>query len=164
METRCCHKTLNFKDTRRPISVPLAMSASLYRKNPNLKKKKTGQKLGQDRPEKHSAKCLIQSGEVPSPRQTSIHKSNDRVMKSERGALVRSSDPHSGHSSVYPTVGDMWRAPARRLKKKWPLACRKQTTKKLVPLGWQNIDHFSGLGDEHRTPRATSRPLDHGST
>ena len=35
-------------------------------------------------------------------------------MKSERGALVRGSDPPSGHS-VLKTTGDRWRAPARRL-------------------------------------------------
>ena len=31
-----------------------------------------------------------------------------------------------------------------------------------TPLRWQKIDLFSGLGEERRTPRATSRPLDHG--
>ena len=35
-------------------------------------------------------------------------------MKSERGALVRGSDPPSGHS-VHKTTGDKWRAPAWRL-------------------------------------------------
>ena len=55
---------------------------------------------------------LIRSGEIPSPRQTSIDKTNDRAMKSERGALVRGSDPPSGHS-VHKTAGDTWRAPAR---------------------------------------------------
>ena len=42
------------------------------------------------------------------PRQTSIDKINDPVMKSERNALIRVSDPlecHSAHTSV----GDMWR-------------------------------------------------------
>ena len=57
---------------------------------------------------------LVRSGEIPSPRQTSIDKTNDCVMKSERGALVRDSDPPSDHS-VYNTAGDMWRTPARRL-------------------------------------------------
>ena len=33
------------------------------------------------------------SGGIPSPRQRSIHKTNDCV-KSERGALVRGSNPH----------------------------------------------------------------------
>ena len=70
--------------------------------------------LGQDRPEKNSSQMLIRSGEIPSPRQTSIDKTNDRAMKSERGALVRGSDPPSGHS-VHKTTGDRWRAPARRL-------------------------------------------------
>ena len=35
-------------------------------------------------------------------------------MKSERGALVRGSDPPSGHS-VHKTTDDRWRVPARRL-------------------------------------------------
>ena len=57
---------------------------------------------------------LIRSGEIRSPRQTSIDKTNDCAMKSERGALRRGSDPPSGHS-VYKTTGDTCRAPARRL-------------------------------------------------
>ena len=70
--------------------------------------------LGQDRPEKNSAKCLIRTGEIASPRQTSIDKTNDSVINFERGALVRVSDPPSGRS-VHNTAGDTWRAPARRL-------------------------------------------------
>ena len=73
--------------------------------------------FGQDRPEKDSAKCLIRSGEIPSPPQISIDKTDDCVMKSERGALVRGSDPPSGHS-VHNTAGDTWRAPARCLIQK----------------------------------------------
>ena len=58
---------------------------------------------------------FVRSGEIPSPGQTSsIDKSNDCAMKSERGALVKGSDPPSGHS-VHKTAGDTWRAPARRL-------------------------------------------------
>ena len=53
-------------------------------------------------------------------------------MKSERGALVRGSDPPSGHS-VHKTTGDRWRAPARRLIHIWALLCRKQATKILDP-------------------------------
>ena len=33
-----------------------------------------------------------------------------------------------------------------------------------VPLRWQKIDLFSGLGEERRTPWATSHLLDHGCT
>ena len=57
---------------------------------------------------------FVGSGEIPSPGQASIDKTNDCAMKSERGALVRGSDPPSGHS-VHKTAGDTWRAPARRL-------------------------------------------------
>ena len=60
------------------------------------------------------SKMLVRSGEIPSPGQTSIGKTNNCAMKSERGALVRGSDPPSGHS-VDKTTGDRWRGPARRL-------------------------------------------------
>ena len=33
-----------------------------------------------------------------------------------------------------------------------------------IPPRWQKIGLFSGSGEESRTPRAISRPLDHGST
>ena len=42
---------------------------------------------------------FVRSGEIPSPAQTSIDKTSDYAMKSERGALVRGSDPPSGHSA-----------------------------------------------------------------
>ena len=54
---------------------------------------------------------LVRSGEIPSPGQTSIDKTNDCAMKSGRGAPVRGSD----HHLVHKTTGDRWRAPARRL-------------------------------------------------
>ena len=73
--------------------------------------------LGQDRPKKNSAKCLIRSGESPSPRQTSIDKTHDCIMNSERGALVMTSDPPSGYSA-HNTAGDTWLASARRLIQK----------------------------------------------
>ena len=57
---------------------------------------------------------FVRSSEIPSPGQTSIDKTNDFAMKSERGAPVRGSDPPSGHS-VYKTTVDRWRAPATRL-------------------------------------------------
>ena len=114
-------KKKNFKDTRLKISVPLAISTNIKKVSSKLSKKpgkKTpGQMFGQDRPEKNSAKRLIRSGEIPSPRQTSINKTNGFVMNSERGALIRGSDPPSGHS-VHNTAGDAWRALARRLIQK----------------------------------------------
>ena len=73
----------------------------MKKKNRTLKKKRkkavAGRVLGQHRPEKNSAKRLIGSGEVSSPRQTSIVKTSDCVMKYEQGALVRGSDPPKGH-------------------------------------------------------------------
>ena len=68
--------------------------------------------LGQDRPEKNSSQMFVRSGEIPSPGQTSMVKTNDCAMKSERGAPVEGSDRPSGHT-VHKTTGDRWRAPAR---------------------------------------------------
>ena len=101
---------------------------------------------------------LIRSGEIPSPGQTSIDKTNDCAMKSEQGALVRDSDPPSCHS-VHKTTGDRWRAPARHI---WALLGRKQATKFLDPPPMAKNRPFCRFG--RRTPRVTSRPLDHGST
>ena len=160
-------KKLSFKDTHHKISVPLAMSTNLDKKVPDLKKKRekiAGQMLGQDQPENTPAKCLFRRGEIPSPRQTSIDQTNECIMKSEWGALFRGSDPPSGRS-VHNTAGDTWRAPARRLiQTHWALMCRKQRTKILDPSPMPKNRPSSGLGEERRTPRATSRPLDHGST
>ena len=52
-----------------------------------------GPMLGQDRLQKNSGGCLVRSGEIPSPPQTSIDRTNDCVMNSERSALVAGSDP-----------------------------------------------------------------------
>ena len=108
---------------------------------------------------------LVRSGEIPSPGQTSsIDKSNDCAMKSERGALVKGSDPPSGHS-VDKTTGDRWRAPARRLiQTHLGAAVQKTGNKNSRSLSDGKTCLFSDLGEERRTPRATSRPLDHGST
>ena len=101
-------KSWNFKDTRQKISVPLVMSTNLLKKSFKLLKKPEKKIprpiLGQDQPEKNSAKCLFEAG-IPSSGQTSIDQTNDCAMKSERGALVRGSDPPSGHI-VHKTTGD----------------------------------------------------------
>ena len=52
------------------------------------------------------------SGEVPSPRQTSIDKTDERVMNSERVHPPP-------RRSVHHTADDMYRAPARRLTQKY---------------------------------------------
>ena len=85
-------------------------------------------------------------------------------MNSERGALVRGSDPPSGYS-VLKTIGDRWWASARRLIQHiWALLCRKQATNILELSPMAKIGLFSGVGEERWTPRATPGPLDHGST
>ena len=129
------------------------------------KKTIPGPILGQDGPEKKLSHMFVRSREIPSPGQTSIDKTNDCAMKSERGAPVRGSDPPSGHS-VYKTTGDRWRAPARRLiQNSFGRSCVENRRQKFsIPLRWQKIGLFSGLGEERWTPRATSRTLDHGFT
>ena len=74
---------------------------------------------------------FVRSGEIPSPAQTSIDKTNDYAMKSERGALVKGSDPPSCHS-VHKTTDDMvggGAGQASDTKHIWALLCRKQATK-----------------------------------
>ena len=107
---------------------------------------------------------LVRSGEIPSPQRTSIDKTNDCVMNSARGALGRAFDPPSGHS-VHNTAGDTWRAPARRLiQKHLPTGVPKTDDKNLDPSPMVKKWTFFRFGRERRTPRATSRLLDHGST
>ena len=109
------------------------MSTNLRKKSfklfKNPSKNNSRADLGPRSAWKKLSQRLTRSGEIPSPGQTSIHKTNDCAMKSERGALFRGSDPPSGHS-VYRTAGDTWRVPARRLIQHiWALLCRKQVTK-----------------------------------
>ena len=103
-------KSSNLKDTRQSISVPLALSTNLRKQSFKLFKNPEKKKiLGRSWAKIGLRKCsqmLIRSGEIPSPGQTSIDKTNDFDMKSERGALVRGSDPPSGHS-VHKTTGEI---------------------------------------------------------
>ena len=121
METRCQKKLWISKIPAIRFLYCSLWAQIFNKKAPNFwkksKKKNLGEMLSQDRP-KTQAKCFIRSGEIPSSRQTSINKTNDCVMNSERGALVRGSDQPSGHSSVHNTADDRWRAPARRLIQK----------------------------------------------
>ena len=59
----------------------------------NPEKTFLGPMLGQDRLQKNSGGCLVRSGEIPNPRHIPTDKTNDCVMKPERSALVRGSDP-----------------------------------------------------------------------
>ena len=94
------------------------MSTNLRKKSfklfKNPSKNNSRADLGPRSAWKKLSQRLTRSGEIPSPGQTSIHKTNDCAMKSERGAPVRGSDPPSGHS-VHKTTGDRWWAPAWRL-------------------------------------------------
>ena len=112
---------------------------------------------------------LIRSGEIPSRRQTSIDKTNVCTMKSERGALVRGSDPPSVVRGSDPPSGqcsqnDRWYVAgadgqASDTNTFWRGCVENRRQKISIPLRWQKIDIFSGLGEERRTPRAASRPL-----
>ena len=105
---------------------------------------------------------FVRSSEIPSPGQTSIDKTNDCAMKSERGALVSGSDPPSGHS-FHKTTGEVVRVGQASDTSTFGRCCVENRRPKFsIPLRWQKIGPFSGLGEERRTPRATSRPLDHG--
>ena len=116
MQTRCFHKKLEFQ--RFP---PKDFCTARYERKSSKRKfqffQKTRKKLFLGRSWAkigfRKTQPNVRSGEIPSPGQTSIDKTNDCAMKSERGAPVRGSDPPSGHS-VHKTTGDRWRAPARR--------------------------------------------------
>ena len=121
------------------------MSTNLRKKLSNFqktrKKKILGRfwaKIGQ----RKLGQIFARSGEIPSPGQTSMDKTNDCAVKSERGALVRGSDPPSGRS-VHKTTGDRWRAPARRMIQTiWALLCTK-----------------TGNKISHASPMAKNRPF-----
>ena len=72
--------------------------------------------LGQHRPEKFSSRSWIRRGAISYCPHTSFDEINDSVVDSERGELVRGSDPplvYNAHS----TAGDLWRGPIRLLVK-----------------------------------------------
>ena len=101
METRCYPKKLQFQRCakRFPYRSPWAQifenkSFKLFKKP---EKNHSWADLGPRSAWENFSQMLTRSGEIPSPRQTSIDTTNDCAMKSKRGALVRSSDPLSGH-------------------------------------------------------------------
>ena len=79
------------------MSTNLEKKVSNFSKTP--KKENPGPILDQDLPERNSSQMFARSGEIPSPGQTSIDKTNDCAVKSERSALVRGSDPPFGQCS-----------------------------------------------------------------
>ena len=115
--------------------------------------------VGQDRPEKQLNQTLIRSGEIPSPRKTSTTKPTTMPWNLN-GA-------RSWGAPTHPLVTVFTkrlmirggRRPGVWYKHTWALLCRKQATKLLDPSPMAKNRPFSGLGQERRTPRATSRPL-----
>ena len=81
----------------RLFQVQLARSPILQTESSKLlgnpEKTILGPRLGQDRLQENSGACLVRSGEIPSPRQTSIDKTNDCFTNYERSALDRGCDP-----------------------------------------------------------------------
>ena len=72
--------------------------------------------LGQHLLQKLPSTSWIRRGVISCVPHTSFDEINDSVVNSERGELVRGSDPplvYSAHSSA----GDLWRAPIRLLLK-----------------------------------------------
>ena len=124
---------------RQKTSVPLAMSKNLQKKKSNFSKTPTNIIPSFDHGLRSAREKLSQkffwSGEIPSPGQTSIDKTNDCPMKSDTKIFGRCC------------------VPGRQLPTK---------ILHLSPMAKNRL--FSGLGEDRRTPRATSRPLDHGST
>ena len=130
------------------------------------KKQNLGPVLGQHRLEKNSGGCLVRSGEIPSPRQTSIDKTNDCIMNYEQSALVRGSDP--------PYVGPpcsqngRWHVAGagQAYDKKTTGRCCSQNRrqKNLDPSRMAKNSFPSDLGGYRRTSTASSPPLlDRGS-
>ena len=116
METRCFQKKLEFQ--RHPLKdlCTARYEHKPWTKKTNFQKLRKKSFLGRSWAKiglRKLSQMLFRSDEIPSPRQTSIDKTNDSAMKSERGALVRGSDPPSGQC-VHKTTGDRWRAPPAR--------------------------------------------------
>ena len=168
METPCFHKRLQVQRySPKDFSIARYEHKSCTKKLQTFQKPRKKEFLGRSWAKigLRRTQPNVKSKRRDSEASTDIDKTNDCAMKSERGALVKGSDPPSGHS-VHKTTGDTWRAPARRLIHTHLGAAVKENRRQKfpIPLRWQKIGLFSGLGEERRTPRATSRPLDHGST
>ena len=119
--------------------------------------------LGQDRLEKNSAKSLFEAARL---RVLDRHRATKTTTApwNLNGARPLGAPTHS-LVTVFTkrrVIGG-GRRPGFWYKHVWALLCRKQATKISIPLRWQKIGPFPGLREGHWTPRATSRPLDHGS-
>ena len=140
----CCRKKFEFQRYPPKYSVPLAMSTNLRNLVSNFSKKveknHSWADLGPRSAWEKLIQMLIRSGEIPSPRQTSIDKTNGCAMNSERGALVRGSDPPSCHSvqrpvarheAGWPWVDSMLRSKAyHRVSCSWSVCWQFSTWKR----------------------------------
>ena len=78
--------------------------------------------LGQHLLEKSPSRSWIRRSVISCPPHTSFDEINDSVVNSERGELVRGSDPPLAHSA-HSTARGLWRAPIRLLSKTHLAAC-----------------------------------------
>ena len=143
---------VNSKDTRRNISVPLTMnmSTNLHKKTERWKKKNAPKNNSWQDFGPRSAgesKCSIRSSEIPSPRQTSIDKTNECVMKNLNGARSLGAPTHPLVTvfTTLPAIGG-GRRPGVCYQNSWRVVCTKQTTKIVDPLRWQKTVFFFRFG------------------
>ena len=163
METRCCHKKLEFQTAIRFLYRSLWAHFTLFFKPKREKKKKSWADIGPRSAWEKLSQLLIRSGEIPSPRQTSTKTTT---------APWNLNGAHSLGAPTHPLVTVFIKRPVIRggrragvwYKHIWAL-CRKQATKFLDPSPMAKNRPFFRFGrKKRRTPWATSRPLDHGST
>ena len=120
--------------------------------------------LGQDRLEKNSAKSLFEAARL---RVLDRHRATKTTTApwNLNGARPLGAPTHS-LATVFTkrrVIGG-GRRPGFWYKHVWALLCRNQATKNLDPSPMAKNRPFSRFETlEHWTPRATSRPLDHGS-
>ena len=156
MDTRCFHKKVRiFKDTRQKISVPLAKSTNLRKKNfelfKNHEKNNSWADLGPRSAWETLSQMFVRSGEIPSPRQTSIDKPTTAPWNLNGvRSLGAPTHPPVTVFTKQPVIGG-GRRPGIWYKRIWALLCRKQATTILDPSPMEKISLFSGLGEERRT-------------
>lgn len=168
MKTRCGKKRLFFKDTRRNVSVPLAMR---YEHESFLfcfwtLKIKRNQLL---------AGCWANADLIIIQWNTYFEAASFGVLDRHRSTKLTTASlnlnvVHSLGASTHPRITVFTRRlmlfggrrPGVSKKHIWPLVCRWKKYKISISLRWQKINLISVLG-ERRTPRAASRYLDHSS-
>ena len=109
------------------------------------------------------SRSWIRRGAISCFPHTSFDEINDNVVNSERSELVTGSDPPLVYSAHY-TAGDLWRAPITLVKNTFAGWCVENSDENSLssPNG-RKIDFSGDVTEDHRTTRATSHALGHGS-